>query len=199
MAGLGYEVGEVAKAGCDVRDRKAVDEAIRTLEPNWVINCAGVSDQHGESAELVCATNLLGAINVTEAMAPLSESATASWLNRGVIHIASTAGLIAPRRHAYYAASKAGLIRYVESMGAGGFPVWAVSPGRVDTPMRDADWPNEDVTTRLKPFQVGVVVSNVIAGHYQKGANVVVRKVGTDRIDVFEDMNPWRAQPSRLA
>ena len=169
MAGLGYEVGEVAKAGCDVRDRKALDVTLRSLQPNWVINCAGISDQHGETPELVMATNLLGAINVTEAFAPQCESATATWMNRGVIHIASTAGLIAPRRHALYAASKAGLIRYVESMGAGGFPVWAVSPGRVDTPLRDADWPNEDVETRLKPFQVGVVISNVIAGHYQKG------------------------------
>ena len=188
LAGLGYEVGEVAKAGCDVRDRKVVDVAISELKPDWVINCAGISDQHGESAELVLATNLLGAINVTEA-------ALAAGV-KGVIHIASIAGLQGKFEHAYYGPSKAGLITYVEAMGAGKQPVWAVSPGRVDTPMRDRDYPMEDKSTRLTPFQVGVVVSNVIAGHYSRGANVIVRKVGYDRVDVYQP--PKVVMPSGL-
>ena len=194
MGGLGYEVGELAKGYADVRDRKRLDKVLRELEPIWVVNCAGISDQHDETAELVCATNLLGAINVTEAV---QASMVERKIGLGVIHLASTAGIVTTRRHAYYGASKAGLIRYVQAMGDGGFPVWAISPGRVDTPLRDADYPNEDIETRLQPFQVGVVVSNIVAGHYAKGANVVVRKVGTQRVDVYQE--PQADLPSMLS
>lgn len=190
LANHGYEVGEVSKAGCDVRDRVVLDVAMAEYRPDWVINCAGISDHHGESAELVVATNLLGAINVTEAA--LDHGV------KGVIHIASIAGLVGKWDHAYYGPSKAGLIRYVEAMGAGGKHVWAVSPGRVNTPLRERDYPGEDPATRLTPFQVGVVVLGIVTGHYAPGANVVVRKVGTERVDVFEEVNQWKAMPSRL-
>ena len=93
----------------------------------WIINCAGVDDEQDPYETIK--TNLIGGMHVIQQAA----------IERGLptISIASVAGLYGKPDHPAYCASKAGLISLVQSHGFR-YPVWAISPGRVDTPMRDA-------------------------------------------------------------
>ena len=86
------------------------------------------------------------------------------------------------------------LISLVQSHGFR-YPVWAISPGRVDTPMRDARYPNDTPGSRLSPENIGFVVRDIMDGTYASGANVIIRKIGADPdavIEVEEEVNPWR-------
>jgi len=63
-----------------------------------------------------------------------------------------------------------------------GHDAYAISPGRVDTPMRERDYPGEDPRTRLTPQQIGGVVADILAGEYEPGDNIIIRKI---RFDTF--------------
>lgn len=178
--GKSAEVLELGKAQCDVRDYHAVRSRLDMHRPDFVIGAAGLSDLAvGTSIQEVLDVNLKGAIYVGSAA---SSFGTPSLL------IASTAGMEYPALHPVYGAAKAGVIAWVASAGKRGVQTYCLSPNRMDTPMRDADWPDEDLRTRLSPFSdVCPVIRDIMKAHYPWGANVVVRKVGvTGRVDVFQ-------------
>lgn len=162
---------------CDATDYDAVINECEYRQPDAVICTAGLSDIAADTLEEVINANLVTAINV--GTAALSVGAKC-------VLIASTAGM-APGEHVWYGPAKAGVINFVEAMANGGAKIWAVSPGRMDTRMRQADFPEEDPATRLRPRKVASVVIDVLEGQYKPGANVVVRKVGIDgRVDTYE-------------
>lgn len=168
------EVIQVPHEDVDVRHLVPLRLTIDEIKPDWVMNCAGVSDVRWAPREVIT-TNLIGAINVASAAG-----------DRPTILMGSAAGFVGKKEHPFYGPSKAGVINFVESWAERGNAIWGIHPGRVDTAMRQADWPNEDKRTRLEPTDIGVVVEDIMLYHFGSGANIVVRKVGMERIDYYE-------------
>lgn len=168
----------LTKDACDVRRFGTIVTRIEQYRPDFVVCTAGLSDRRiGVPLSDVIATNLTGAINVGQA---------AEAYGIPCLLVASTAGIV-PGLHAWYGAAKAGVITYVRAKGDAGVQMYAVSPGRMDTQMRDDDWPDEDVRTRVDPAVVAEVMFDIVEGRYGPGANVIVRKVGLERVDVYEE------------
>lgn len=174
------EVLQLSKRQCDVRNFHAVMERVDAHRPDFIIGAAGVSDMAlGTNIQEVLDVNLKGAIYV---------AAAGKSFGTPTLLIGSTAGMQSPEQHPVYGPAKAGVIAHVAAAGKAGQQIYCLSPNRMDTPMREADWPDEDRRTRLHPVKdVVPVIARIIDGQYPWGANVVVRKVGTSgRVDVFQ-------------
>jgi NAD(P)-dependent dehydrogenase (short-subunit alcohol dehydrogenase family) len=177
----GWDKDGLTKEGCDVREVIEIDSAVSYYAPDWIVNCAGVDT---DDLEETIYTNLIGTINV---------ASVAKAFKLPSIHIGSVAGLYGKPGHLAYSASKAGVISVVQSLGFDQ-PIWAISPGRVDTPMREAHYPDDTPGSRLDPVQVGEVARDIIVeGRYASGTNVVIRKVGLHDVVVTEHTGDgWR-------
>lgn len=172
-----FQTEVLSRRDCDVRDFGLVTKFVAQNRPELVVCTAGLSDRRiGVSVKEVVDTNLLGAMHVGTA---------AAAYRIPCILVASTAG-IDPGQHVWYGAAKAGVINFVRASANKGHRIWAVSPGRMDTKMREEDWPGEDRKTRLSPYRVAAVMHEIARGLYAPGANVVVRKVGLERVEVYE-------------
>lgn len=184
-------VMESTISDCDVCDHAGVGEEVSRLSPDIVINCAGVSyvctiagSDPGVWAEDIL-VNLIGSYHVARAC-------VASGVGT-MIFIASVAGMYGKPNHSSYCASKAGVISLVQSLGMEGHNAYAISPGRVDTPMRERDYPNDTPGSRLSPEQIGGVVQEIIRGEHTPGDNIVIRKQGlTEVIREVDRGEPWR-------
>lgn len=178
--------GTIAKA--DVTNPLSVAREIREHRPDVVINCAGVShpgtiaEQPDWHRELM--VNLAGSFHV-------AQEAVAEQVDT-LIFIASVAGLAGKPNHAGYSASKAGVISLVSSLGFEGHDAYAISPGRVDTKMREKDYPGEDPRTRLDPKEIGHTVADILFGKYQPGDNIILRKIGFEQHQRLDRGEPWR-------
>lgn len=169
-------VGLLPRESCDVTDKEQVGSAFEFYAPRYVVNCAGVSCAFNYQREIE--TNLIGSLHVAE-IAGLSSIPT--------ILLASVAGLYGKPNHVGYCASKAGVISVVQSLACEGRRIWAISPGRVDTPMRERDYPNDTPGSRLTPEQIGNVVVDIFRRNlYAPGTNIVIRKEGLDTVIVHE-------------
>lgn len=182
--------GQIAEP-CDVTSFTQVELAIAGWRPEIVINCAGISipadiatsDPRGWEHEL--RVNLLGSYHVAKAALDHDVSI--------MIFLASVAGLHGKPQHGGYSASKAGVISLVQSLAMEGHHAYAISPGRVDTRMREHDYPGEDPRTRLGPTQIGEVVGDILAGHYEPGDNILIRKIGYETFLRVDRGEPWRS------
>lgn len=183
-----FEGIKVSQDECDVRDIAQVADTMGIYNPNIVIVTAGVSNPGPmESArfEEEIGTNLLGAFNVAQI--------AINFHVETLIFIASVAGLYGKPNHASYSASKAGVVSLVQSLALeNDINAFAVAPGRVDTPMREKDFPLDTKGSRLAPSRVWDVVKKCIDGTYANGDCVVIRKVGL--VDVIEEVipTPWK-------
>ncbi len=175
------------KSECDVRDRHSVFWAIRKHEPSVVVLTAGVSNPgpiESVRYEAEIETNLIGAFNVAQACVCNNVGT--------MIFIASVAGLYGKPNHSAYSATKAGVISLVESLAMEGHAAYAISPGRVNTPMRAKDYPMDTIGSRLEPDRIWQVVKAILHGDYEPGSNVLIRKIGlTDIVEQVAD-TPWR-------
>lgn len=170
---------------CDVTFPTAVQYAIEDYRPDWIINCAGVSYARslslGDVREEI-EVNLLGAINVACMAGNIPQ-----------IHLVSVAGLYGKPEHMGYCASKAGLRSVIQSLAMEGKRIWGISPGRVDTEMRERDYPNDTPGSRLEPWRIGQVVEEIMDGLYPPGSNIIIRKQGlVDIIREVDDGEPWK-------
>lgn len=194
-------VVRLPKGACDVRDFAAVKRATKKYRPDVVINFAGVSKPatvQGSSLRAwqdEIATNLIGSYHVAKA-------AVTHGVKK-IILIGSVAGLYGKANHSGYCASKTGVIRLVQSLGMEGHAAYAISPGRVDTKMRERDYPGEDRRTRLTTRQIVTVINRIIAGAYAPGDNVIIRKRGYTTFRRIDKGSPWKTylnvQPSPAA
>jgi NAD(P)-dependent dehydrogenase (short-subunit alcohol dehydrogenase family) len=193
--GIAEKVGPcqfVDKHECDVKVFAHVQAKMHQFKPKIVINCAGVShvasiadsSPYDWADEIM--TNLVGSYHVAKC--------AVDYGVKTQIHIASVAGMYGKPQHSGYSASKRGVISLVQSLGMEGHDAYAISPGRVNTKMREHDYPGEDPRTRLTPGEIGSVVADILDGKYNKGDNIIIRRIGhtTQPIRV-DNGEPWRS------
>jgi NAD(P)-dependent dehydrogenase (short-subunit alcohol dehydrogenase family) len=183
----------LTKQDCDVRDYNSVLEHMVELKPSTVVVTAGVShvadilrsDPNNWQEELE--VNLLGSYHVAKAAAYAKV--------KNMVFIASVAGLFGKPNHSGYSASKGGVISLVESLAMEGYNAYAISPGRVDTKMRQHDYPNDKPGTRLEPQEIAEVVQDIIKGTYKSGDNIIIRRIGYETAPIKVDRNEqWRSE-----
>lgn len=181
----------VTEAECDVTKFDQVQAVLREGEPDVVIVTAGVSHPKtiAESDPLwwhrEIEVNLIGSYNVAKAA-----------IEAGVetmVFIASVAGMYGKPHHSGYSASKGGVISLVQSLGMEGHNAYAISPGRVDTSMREKDYPNDLPLTRLEPVEIGELIGRILNGEFEPGDNIVIRRIGFETVPIIVDKGePWR-------
>lgn len=180
----------IPKEECDVRDVLQVRNTLKKYKPDVIVNCAGIShvqvvrDSNIDYWKEEIDVNLVGSFIVAR------ES-----INSGVktmIFIASVAGMYGKPEHSGYSASKSGVISFVQSLGFEGYDAYSVSPGRVDTKMRENDYPGEDKRTRLSTLQVAEIVKECIDGKYETGDNIIIRKRGFTKLKRVDKGQPWK-------
>ena len=181
----------VPKEECDVRDALQVRNTLKKYKPDVIVNCAGIShvqvvkDSNIDHWKEEIDVNLVGSFIVARESVSLN-------LFRPMIFIASVAGMYGKPEHSGYSASKSGVISFVQSLGLEGYNAYSISPGRVDTKMREHDYPGEDKRTRLSTLQVAEVVKECIDGKYEPGDNIIIRKRGFTKLKRVDKGQPWK-------
>jgi NAD(P)-dependent dehydrogenase (short-subunit alcohol dehydrogenase family) len=181
----------VPKEECDVRDASQVRNTLKKYQPDVIVNCAGIShvqvvkDSNIDHWKEEIDVNLVGSFIVARESVALN-------LFRPMIFIASVAGMYGKPEHSGYSASKSGVISFVQSLGLEGYNAYSISPGRVDTKMRENDYPGEDKRTRLSTLQVAEVVKECIDGKYEPGDNIIIRKKGFTKLKRVDKGHPWK-------
>lgn len=172
---------------CDVRDYGSIVRALTDGGIWKLVYTAGVSypGPVGQEFKHEIDVNLIGAFRFAQAAVELFEDPE-------LVFIASVAGMYGKPNHSGYSASKAGVVSLMQSLAMEGIKAYAVSPGRVDTPMRERDYPDEDVRTRLRPLQVGDIVKRAFDGEYEPGSNVIIRKIGFETHCFVDHGEPWK-------
>ena len=180
----------VPKEECDVRDENQIKATLKKYAPDVVINCAGISHVQVVKDSNIDFWKEDIDVNLTGSYLIARES-----INCGVdtmIFIASVAGMYGKPEHSGYSASKSGVISFVQSLGLEGYNAYSISPGRVDTKMREHDYPGEDKRTRLSTLQVAEVIKECIDGKYTPGDNVIIRKRGFRKLKRVDKGQPWK-------
>ena len=180
----------VPKEDCDVRDYNQICATLEKYKPDVIVNCAGIShvqvvkDSNTKHWQEEIEVNLIGSYLIARA--------SINWNVKTMIFIASVAGMYGKPEHSGYSASKSGVISFVQSLGLEGYKAYSVSPGRVDTKMREHDYPGEDKRTRLSTLQVAEVVKECIDGKYEPGDNIIIRKRGFTKLKRVDKGQPWK-------
>ena len=180
----------VPKEECDVRDVLQVRNTLEKYKPDVIVNCAGISHVQVVKNSNIDYWKEEIEVNLTGSFIVARES-----INSGVktmIFIASVAGMYGKPEHSGYSASKSGVISFVQSLGFEGYDAYSISPGRVDTKMRENDFPGEDKRTRLSTLQVAEIVKECIDGKYKPGDNVIIRKRGFRKLKRVDQGQPWK-------
>lgn len=183
-----YRLSEIE---CDVTSPLEVSDAIETYKPDVVINLAGVSNLQPIKGSDHFAwwdeveVNLVGSYLV-------AKYAVEAGVDK-MIFIGSVAGKYGKPNHSGYCASKAGVISLVQSLGMEGYKAYAISPGRVDTKLREKDFPGERKETRLMPIEIANLVKEIIEGKYEPGDNLIIRRKGVETQPIKIDKGePWK-------
>jgi short-subunit dehydrogenase len=190
LAGVAARTGgQVVPA--DLSDPSA-DLAVRAGRVDMLVACAGegwsgpLARMSGGTAERMIAVNLTAHVQLTRLLLP-------GMLERGrghLVYVASIAGAVGVREEAVYAATKAGLLAFAESLRyelpavkENGIGVTAVVPGVVDTPFfarRGRPY------TRRRPAPVPP----------ERVARAIAVAVERDRAEVY--VPAWLRLPARL-
>ena len=180
----------IPKEECDVRDALQVRNTLKKYKPDVIVNCAGISHVQVVKDSNIDYWKEEIDVNLTGSFIVARES-----INSGVktmIFIASVAGMYGKPEHSGYSASKSGVISFVQSLGFEGYDAYSISPGRVDTKMRENDFPGEDKRTRLSTLQVAEIVKECVDGKYKPGDNVIIRKRGFRKLKRVDQGQPWK-------
>lgn len=116
--------------------------------------------------------NLLSAVATTRAALP--------YLGAGgvVVNIAAAAARQGGAGMGPYTASKAGVLRFTESLAQEllprGIPVYSVSPTILDTPRNRQDMPEADRSHWVPPQQVAEQVLALLEGNVPSGTDIVI-------------------------
>lgn len=175
---------------CDVRDSKQIAKWLKKYKPKAVVNCAGVSN-----VQLIKESNIDKWVQEIEVNLTGSYRIARECANLGIdtmVFIASVAGKYGKPEHSGYCASKCATISLVQSLAFEGYKAYAISPGRVDTKMRENDYPGEDKRTRLSTASCANVILECISGKYDPGDNIIYRKRGFRTLRRIDKGQPWK-------
>jgi NAD(P)-dependent dehydrogenase (short-subunit alcohol dehydrogenase family) len=167
-----------------------VRATLQKYNPDIVVNCAGISNVQVVKQSSIekwkeeIDVNLFGSYLIARESIIMGIDT--------MIFIASVAGMYGKPEHSGYSASKSGVISFVQSLGFEGYKAYSISPGRVDTKMRERDYPGEDVRTRLSTLQVAEIVKECIDGRYMPGDNIIIRKRGFRKLKRVDQGQPWK-------
>jgi len=181
---------QISYAQCDIRNSEQIKKCLIEHSPDVVVNCAGVSnvqlvkDSSIDEWIQEIDVNLIGSYRIARECANLDI--------KTMIFLASVAGKYGKPEHSGYCASKCGTISLVQSLAFEGYDSFAISPGRVDTKMREKDYPGEDVRTRLTTHSVANVILECINGRYKSGDNIIYRKRGFRTLRRVDKGQPWK-------
>jgi NAD(P)-dependent dehydrogenase (short-subunit alcohol dehydrogenase family) len=184
------ETFNIPKEECDIRDETQVRATLQKYNPDIVVNCAGISNVQVVKQSSIkkwkeeMDVNLFGSYLIARESIAMGVDT--------MIFIASVAGMYGKPEHSGYSASKSGVISFVQSLGLEGYKAYSISPGRVDTKMRERDYPGEDVRTRLSTVQVAEIVKECIDGRYVPGDNIIIRKRGFRKLKRVDQGQPWK-------
>lgn len=156
----------------DVSDMVALKLYFNRLkQPDILINCAGyiapgtIKEVSWYEINKHIAINLTGAIHCTQEVLHKNENAI-------IVNIGSSAGIRPRGKWSLYCATKAGLISFTKSIADEGVKAICVSPGKTNTKMREALFPDEDKSKNANPDDVAGLVMNAINGVFQWGTNL---------------------------
>ena len=179
LEGAGAEVQSFSRSGgVDVADREAVESSLASLGPiDLLVNNAGTLDAIGpvwavdpEAWRRDLETSVVGAFHCSRAVLP-------GMIERGrgrIVNVSSGAGTRAYPYGSGYAAGKAALLSFTETLAAEtkehGLAVFAITPGFVWTEMterlRDAAGPAPDISGAdpVEPERAGELVVRLASG-----------------------------------
>ncbi|WP_138496163.1 SDR family oxidoreductase [Paenibacillus pinistramenti] len=148
-----------------------------------LINCAGYVEPRSILETTIENWETTFKVNVSS-MFLITKEAVKTMKSSGgkIINISSTAGMSARPGWSAYAASKAAVINFSETLSEElkeyGIKVYCVSPGRCATDLRKKLAPNEDPSTIMQPEDIAGVVRSLIpaSGDFLDGQNIVVRQ-----------------------
>jgi|TARA_R110000824_G_scaffold268124_1_gene456793 NAD(P)-dependent dehydrogenase (short-subunit alcohol dehydrogenase family) len=175
---------------CDITVQRDITKALKKYKPSIVVNCAGISNVQLVKNSDVKKWKQEIDVNLTGSYLIARECASLNV--KTMIFIASVAGKYGKPEHSGYSASKCAVISFVQSLGLEGYDVYSISPGRVDTKMREKDYPGEDKRTRLPREDVAEVVFDCIEGKYTAGDNIIIRKKGFRKLLRVDKGAPWK-------
>jgi len=182
----------ISKEECDIRNPSDINKVLNKYKPTVVVNCAGVSNiQKVSNSDIVkwreeIEVNLIGSYYIARETIKFNSKIP-------MIFLASVAGMYGKPNHSGYSSSKSGLISLVQSLAMEGIEAYAISPGRVNTKMREKDFPGEDVRTRLSTTEVALVVKRCLNGDFAPGDNIVIRKRGFRKLSRIDKGQPWKS------
>jgi len=135
-------VEQIENAFKEIRERELLPDAL--VNNAAIQTLASLEELSAEEWDRMMAVNLRAPHLCTRLFAALGKSADFPD-ERAIINIASIEGENPSVNHAHYAASKAGLIQYSRAsaleLGRHGIRVNCVSPGLIDRPGLEQDWP----------------------------------------------------------
>lgn len=168
-----YQILTPGKTELDVTDIDNVERFFEQNEVDILINNAGyvVPMSIGScdilSEKKAIDINLFGTFNCTAAALRRNKSMQ-------VINIGSSAATKVHGTWSSYCASKAGVVMATKCWAEDGYNVVCISPGRTSTKMRKGLFPNEDISTLLKPEDFAKIIRKAVLGEYEAGLNINV-------------------------
>ena len=168
-----YDVYLPNRQELDVKNIELINKYFGLIKPEILINNAGaillekIQNNNIEHHKNVIDVNLTGVFACTGAV--LNNNAGAQ-----IINIGSSAGTKVHGEWSSYCATKAAVIMATKCWAEEGIDTICLSPGRTLTKMRASMYPNEDLSTLLKPEDFAQIVIKAINHEYENGINLDV-------------------------
>lgn len=159
--------------GCDIRHAEQVQAALddassRFKGLDYVINTVGqlarsdLDQQDEHTIEELVAVNLTGAFYISKASRRHLEH------SRGMLlHFGSSSYTRGRAQYTPYSACKAGIVNLTQGLAEewldSGISVNCVVPGRTDTAMRRSNFAQEEPSSLLNPYEVGLAACKVLS------------------------------------
>ncbi len=164
------ELGKGTIVSGDLSDESVVDDIVSSSRPDAVVNNAGAQPVQALAKMSAAEWRQMIASNLDSAFL-VTQRAAAAWREAGkpgaIVNIASIEGTHPAEGHAHYATSKAGLIMFTQASaleyGRDDIRINAVSPGLIDRPGLETDWPDGVARWRAKAPLGSLGVSNDVA------------------------------------
>lgn len=160
-------------------------------KPDVVVNLAGVCHfQPLEKMDLSLVkdeidTNIWGAINIAFACKKFSVDK--------IIFIGSVSGIYGKKNQIGYGATKRALISIIQTMKQEGMKSYLISPGAINTKLRNRLFPKEDKKRRMKLREITSLIFDCIDGKFNPGDNIIIHKFGHETYVRVNNDDPWNA------